>query len=241
METKNKQANSVAKKSHIKNKMIALILTSLFLMPCHAASQENRGVAQKQEGHETPTLLPGIRPIIWGKNSAAIKVVEYSSINCRHCSSFHSEAFKQRLREKFIEPGTVQMLFKHFPLDYTAVEYFSLIVNEPYEQWGDLLDRAFARQADWFGHPPEKLAGILGISSEKCKEARACEEKKDLIMAIRFNAEQTIDIEATPSFHIFWKEKGEQKSLLINQGILPDKLIEQLDAIALLADEGDGW
>ena len=129
------------------------------------------------------------------------------------------------------------MVFKHFPLDYQAVEYMSLIVKQPHDKWLGLLNIAYERQKEWLGHPPEKLAEVLGISKKDCAAARACEETKERIIAKRFNAEQVVEINATPTFHIFYKVKGIEKNVLINDGITVTDLNKKLDEILAIADK----
>ncbi len=212
--------------------LLALTL-SLSSFALHAAQEKQPVSEQKIEEIQVYSELDDI---VLGTDEAPIMLVEYSSINCTHCANFHHKAF-QNLKEKYIDTKKVQMVFKHFPLDYQAVEYMSLVAKQPHDKWMGLLDIAYERQEEWIGKPPETLAKILGISPEDCKAARACEHTKELIMAKRFNAEQVIDIEATPTFHLFYKVNGVEKNLLINKGITPKDLTKKLDEILKIADK----
>ncbi len=188
-----------------------------------------------QVDEENNVVYPELNDIVMGSDKAPIMLVEYSSINCTHCARFHHEAIKV-LKERYIETGKVQMVYRHFPLDYPAVEYMSIVAQQPQEKWPELLDVAYERQKDWLGKPIEKLGEVLGISAKECKKAMACEETKGLIMAKRFNAEKVVDIQATPTFHLFYTEKSVEKSLLINEGISPKDLFNKLDELLTKAD-----
>jgi len=215
----------------------------LSIVPCSSFAVENAPPPKQPNNQENTAqtteedniVYPELNDIIIGSDKAPIMLVEYSSINCTHCAHFRHEAIKV-LRERYIETGKVQMVYRHFPLDYPAVEYMSIVAQQPQEKWPELLDIAYERQEDWLGHPIEKLGEILGISAKDCKKAVACEETKGLIMAKRFNAEKVVDIQATPTFHLFYTEKGVEKSLLINEGISPKDLFKQLDQLLEKAD-----
>ncbi|NCP62630.1 MAG: thioredoxin domain-containing protein [Alphaproteobacteria bacterium] len=196
-------------------------------------SENKENAAQAAE--EDNIVYPELNDIVIGSDKAPIILVEYSSINCTHCARFRHKSIKD-LKERYITPGKVRTVYKHFPLDYSAVEYMSIVAQQPQEKWPELLEKAYERQNDWLGHPVEKLGEILGISAEDCKKALACDETKGLIMAKRFNAEKVVDIQATPTFHIFYTEKGVKKSLLINEGITPEDLFKKLDELLEKAD-----
>ena len=170
-----------------------------------------------------------IDDIILGNADAPLTLVEYSSINCVHCAQFHSQHF-HHLRDKFINTGKVRYILRHFPLDHTAVDYMALIAKQPKEKWLPLLEIAYQHQEQWLGQPAEKLGDILGLSQTECKAALTCETTRDKIIAKRFNAEQHIDIQATPTFHIIYVKDGKQKDELLNQGVTPQELEQKLEA-----------
>jgi len=206
---------------------------ALEITPTIEQSSPNDNATQKSE--EDTIVYPELNDIVMGSDKAPIMLVEYSSINCTHCARFRHDGIKT-LKERYISTGKVQMVYRHFPLDYPAVEYMSLVAQQPQEKWPELLDIAYERQKDWLGKPIEKLGEVLGISAKECKKAMACEETKGLIMAKRFNAEKVVDIQATPTFHLFYTEKGVEKSLLINEGISPKDLFKKLDELLAKAD-----
>ena len=220
-----------------------LLVFLLSITPCpsfatektHTPEQTTNEKNTAQGVEENTVVYPELNDIVMGSDKAPIMLVEYSSINCTHCARFRHEAIKA-LKERYIKTGKVQMVYRHFPLDYPAVEYMSIVAQQPQEKWPELLDVAYERQKDWLGKPIEKLGEVLGISDKECKKAMACEETKGLIMAKRFNAEKVVDIQATPTFHLFYTEKGVEKSLLINDGISPKDLFKKLDELLAKAD-----
>lgn len=184
----------------------------------------------QNETSEDQQSFPEIDDIVYGSPEAKVALVEYSSVNCTHCAAFR-KAFRDPFKKAFLDTNKVQVILKHFPLDYTAVEYMSLIVKQPKDKWLDLFEKALATQPEWLGKKPEVLAQVLGISEQDCKVALGCQTTKQLVMAKRFNAEQVVEINATPSFLIIYRQNKDLKFELINEGITPDELLAKLDKI----------
>lgn len=200
----------------------------------HNSPSQNQGVTKSEQKATQSEIVeyPEIDDMILGSADAKVALIEYSSINCTHCADYHGRFHKDFYKE-FVETGKVQYVLKHFPLDFTAVEYMSLIVKEPQDKWFSLFEKALATQKQWIGKHPEVLAEILGISKKQCEAALKCEKAKALIMAKRFNAEQTVDIQATPTFLIVYQknDKGELGAELYNQGVAPEDLSKRLREI----------
>ncbi len=64
---------------------------------------------------------PGELPeIIIGKIDAKIAIIEYASMTCGHCASFHKNVLPA-LREKYLDTGKARLIFREFPLEDLAV------------------------------------------------------------------------------------------------------------------------
>ena len=55
-----------------------------------------------------------------GSKDAPIKIKEFFSLTCGHCSNFHIKTLPQ-LKKKYIDTGKVQLEFIDYPLDRLAV------------------------------------------------------------------------------------------------------------------------
>ena len=65
-------------------------------------------------------LKPGALPdLVLGKADAACTIVEYASMTCPHCASFHTKVFPT-LKEKYVDTGKVRFIFREFPFDNLA-------------------------------------------------------------------------------------------------------------------------
>ena len=55
-----------------------------------------------------------------GKIDAPITIIEYASMSCSHCASFHNNTL-ELLKEEFIDTGKVKYIFRDFPFNYPAL------------------------------------------------------------------------------------------------------------------------
>jgi protein-disulfide isomerase len=51
-----------------------------------------------------------------GRSDAPVVVIEYSNFECPTCRQFHGTVFPT-LRKEFVDPGTAQWVFRHFPVE----------------------------------------------------------------------------------------------------------------------------
>ena len=61
-----------------------------------------------------------IKRITVGNKNAKITIIAFESLTCSHCANFHKDVYPQ-LKKDYIDKGLVQIEFRHFPLDITAL------------------------------------------------------------------------------------------------------------------------
>ena len=56
-------------------------------------------------------MKPGSLPdLVLGKADAPITIVEYASMTCGHCASFHNKVLPDVLKEKYIDTGKARLI-----------------------------------------------------------------------------------------------------------------------------------
>ncbi len=102
-------------------------------------------------------MRPGPLPdLVEGKADAPVTIVEYASMTCPHCATFHKGTYPA-LKTKYIDTGKVRFIFREFPLDELAVA-------------GSMLARCAATEKDNKAAAPEKglaMISVLFNSQEK--------------------------------------------------------------------------
>ena len=178
-------------------------------------------VARAQE----PTLYDDDR--ILGSPDAPITIIEYSSLTCPHCASFHKNTLPQ-LKEEWIKTGRARLVYRHFPFDGLGLR--AALVANCLE--GNLhfvfLDALFKGQEMWARDqdPVGALARIAGLAGMDKATFDACIADQDEMKIILERKQEGVDaygVNSTPSFFI----NGRKMS-----GALPyeefDKVLEDI-------------
>ena len=96
-------------------------------------------------------MRPGPLPdLVLGKADAPVTIVEYASMTCPHCATFHKTTYPA-LKSKYIDTGKVRFIFREFPLDELAVAASMLARCRPRRREGDRGDRRAVRQPGQMG------------------------------------------------------------------------------------------
>jgi protein-disulfide isomerase len=80
-----------------------------------------------------------------GSDDAPIKVIEYSSLTCGHCASFHKMELPQ-IQKAYIDTGKVQFIFKEFPLNEPAVAASQILRCMPMDKYVSFMGLLFDQQ-----------------------------------------------------------------------------------------------
>ncbi len=183
--------------------LIGASLVSLFAAsaPLVAMAESGNGARQLAEVVE---VVESDRII--GNADAPITIVEYASMTCPHCATFHKEIYPQ-IKEAWIDSGKARMVFRHFPLDALALRASGLAECMEGDRFFGFVDVLFATQANWSrsGDPLKALQGLAKQAGLSEAASRAClndEATLRRILQQRQDATEKFDINSTPSFVI---------------------------------------
>lgn len=141
-----------------------------------------------------------------GNPNAPVTIIEFSSLSCPHCASFHSGALPD-LKKDYIDTGKVKFIFRDFPLNAPAVSGSLLLKCVPLSDRYEFMDMLFKQQSEWafdanYQTKLKQYASLLGIGSE---EAEACMNdamsEKAMFDTMREGNEE-FGIQSTPTFII---------------------------------------
>jgi protein-disulfide isomerase len=155
---------------------------------------------------QTNNALAEIENYIGNKDSN-VTVIEYASMTCGHCATFHNKVFP-KLKEKYIETGKIKFIYRDFPLDQQALHASILARCAPKEKYFDFLELIFNTQEKWISGKDEfvdKLTNIGqmgGLSENQISSCFRNENLVDLVIDNRSVGEKKYNINSTPSFII---------------------------------------
>jgi protein-disulfide isomerase len=190
------------------------------------ARRPRRGGRKVTPANVSPEELmkPGPMPeLVIGKPDAPVTIVEYASMTCSHCASFHNNVLPA-LKEKYIDKGQVKLIFREFPLDDRAALASMTARCAGPEKALPLISALFARQDDWAQSKSiDELRGKLfaygqqtGLTKQAfdaCipmgNESKLSPAKEKLltdILMVRKRANETFGVAQTPTFFINGKK-----------------------------------
>jgi protein-disulfide isomerase len=143
---------------------------------------------------------------ILGNPNAPVTIIEYASLTCPHCAQFHKDVLP-KLKERYIAPGKVRLIYRDFPLDRTALAAAALAHCAGPERYFSMLDVLFETQANWArADDPiaalKQLGRLGGLTDQEMAACLADEKLTNSILQGRLAGENEYKIGSTPTFII---------------------------------------
>ena len=151
--------------------------------------------------------VPGpLGDIELGNKNAKVTIIEYASMTCSHCATFHEKTWPI-LKQKWIDTGKVRFILREFPLDPLATAGFMLARCAGNDKYYPIVDLLFSQQKNWaFSNKPvEALLSLVkqaGFSQESFEACLKNQQIYDAVNAVRDRAAQKLGVSSTPTFFI---------------------------------------
>jgi protein-disulfide isomerase len=151
-----------------------------------------------------PAVVKMMTPQTLGLDTAPVKIIEYASLTCGHCGTFHRDTLPE-FKTKFIDTGRVQITYKEFPLNEPAVNASMILRCMPADQYQNFMKTLFDTQDKWAYDPQymdllrqeAKTAGMDDTTFDGCLANN--ELKKSIIGDMKAGSDK-FKIQSTPSF-----------------------------------------
>lgn len=176
-----------------------LCIGAFFLFPNKSFSNQN-------------SLNESMRKQFLGSNDAPIKIKEFFSLTCGHCSNFHIKTLPE-LKKKYIDTGKVQLEFVDYPLDRLAVIAATLARSIPTKDgYLEAVSILLKKQKQWaYSKNPlnelQSIAKLFGISSKKFNDISQNIPLMQEIVTKMEKESKNFDINSTPTFIVNDKYK----------------------------------
>lgn len=141
---------------------------------------------------------------ILGNSLAPVTCIEYASLTCGHCATFHADGFKV-LKTKYIDTGKVRYIFRDFPLDPLASAGFMLAHCAGDGKYFPMVDLLFAQQRNWTqtDKPVDALLSLArqaGFSQESFEACLKNQSIYDGVNDVRKRGTEKFKVDSTPTF-----------------------------------------
>ena len=158
------------------------------------------------KANETSILEIKDNDFVIGDQEAPITIIEYASMSCTHCASFHNNTLND-IKTEYIDTGKVRFVFRDFPFNYPALLGSMMMRCIPNEVRYDYMNALYVLQKTWVVRENAKtlqeLYKIMQSGGMTKKEFDACYSNQDLENEILENviaAQKEFNIRSTPSF-----------------------------------------
>lgn len=175
------------------------------------------------------TKLPDAGPLgdVWlGSADAKVTIVEYASLTCSHCATFHAATWPE-LKKKYIDTGKVRFTLREFPLDPLATAGFMLARCNGNDKYIPMTDLLFAQQRNWAftDKPVDALSALVKQAGFTQESFEACLKRQDIYDAVTVvkDGGAKAGVDSTPTFFI----NGQKRSGALTIAEF-DKILEPL-------------
>lgn len=141
-----------------------------------------------------------------GPEDAKVTIVEYASLTCSHCASFHKNTWPE-LKKRYIDTGKIRFVLREFPLDPLATAGFMLARCDGNDKYYPITDMLFEQQRNWafVDKPLDALRQFMrqaGFSQEKFDACLKDQKLYDAVNAVKNRAMEQFKVDSTPTFFI---------------------------------------
>ena len=168
------------------------LLSVLFWMSTAWAADDDKGYATGE--------------IVLGAENAPVTMIEYASMTCGHCATFHNDTFKA-LKEKYVDTGKLRFIYREFPLDGLALRAAMLTRCSGEKRLLPMIEVLFRQQKIWRGSPEPmtalaKIGRLGGVSQERFDACMSDQALADVVIKNKMVGVNEHEVNSTPSFVI---------------------------------------
>lgn len=140
-----------------------------------------------------------------GNTQAKVIIIEYSSLSCPGCSSFHVGVFA-KIKKNYINTNKILYIFRDYPVNEPAL-YGAIFANCFNDNYFDIIDILFKSQTKWafrkdFKQMLKNIARLSGYSTDKINSCFEDKKFADTLQKKAYDDMTTLNINQTPTIYI---------------------------------------
>lgn len=164
--------------------------------------------AADENGAATPPAAEGDMAL--GSEDAPVTIIEYFSLTCSHCATFHRNTFGD-LREAYVDTGKVRFVVRDFPGSDLALRASMLARCSGRERYFAFIQTLYD-QFDYWTEASDPLAALAqiaalgGIPRERFDACLKDPKLEDTVLRSYLSGVNDYKVEYTPTFIINGKK-----------------------------------
>ncbi|MEM1344881.1 MAG: DsbA family protein [Pseudomonadota bacterium] len=144
--------------------------------------------------------------VVIGDENAPLTVIEYASLTCSHCASFHKRTWPE-FKANYVDTGKVRFIMREVYFDPYGLWAGMLARCGGREAYYPMVDQILNRQAEWSRAEDvavalKKIGRVNGLSSERMNACMTDRPFAEALIADYQNNAEADGIRSTPSFVI---------------------------------------
>ena len=141
-----------------------------------------------------------------GGADAKVTVIEYASLTCPHCASFHKTIYNP-MKPDYIDNDKIRFIYRDFPLDNFALAASVIARCGGEKKFPAMVDLFMEKQEQWRGADNavdelKRLARLGGLGSEQIDKCMADKELGQSIVDRARQGQDVFEVRATPTIII---------------------------------------
>ncbi len=121
--------------------------------------------------------------IVVGDPDAPVTIYEYASLTCPHCKAYQEQA-ADAVQKEWIDTGKAKLVFRHFPLDQSALAAALTVQCMPAEKRYDTVKLLFKTSDRWTANPEEIVNVLKEANGQDFTFAKGEDAKESLIACL---------------------------------------------------------
>ncbi len=144
--------------------------------------------------------------MVMGEEDAPVTIIEYSSLTCPHCATFHRETLP-KIKQTYIDTGKAKLVYRDFPFGALALAAAMVARCAGPAKYFGMIEILFRSQDKWsLSRNPlveiKRVARFGGISAAGVDECLDNEPLMKSIQQGKAAAIKQFDVNSTPTFFI---------------------------------------
>ena len=213
---------------------IAIFISSLvfgvlsFTLP--GCAQETNDAEPVEEALAEVAFLD--RDMVMGDVNAPIEIIEYASLTCNHCATFHNSVLPE-IKEKYVDTGKAKIVVRSFLLNAIDLSASTLTRCVSEKRYFPFVNALFNRQTEWYDIPEyqrlsaehdqqtanqmfvdntldevAKIARQVGMNKKKIDACMADEKIGEYLFSVQQEAIENYKVSATPTIIVNGNKTG---------------------------------
>jgi len=141
-----------------------------------------------------------------GSDTAPVTIVQYSSLTCPHCATFH-QATWPLIKSTYVDTGKARLVYRDFPIDSVSLAGASLARCAGAARFFEAIDILFRNQSAWSSAGDPRTAmkqalAPLGMTTGQMDSCLASTDLQNGILQVKQDGQSRDGVTAVPTFVI---------------------------------------